>query len=216
MAALSSGTKTILDATGGNVVVKTGVDSGDSTTSPAHAIIDAATGALLNFDSVFANTRPPRLTSGVSFNRPADTTAYTAGDLVANSTTAGSVTALTIPAARANDIPAEIIQATLKKSGTTPTNAIFRVHFFGASPGVANGDNGVFTPSTFALYFGAIDVTLGLPSSVGCVGIGVATQGATVPFVPASGTQNIFALIECRAAYTPVSGETFTLEVGVR
>jgi len=48
----------------------------------------------------FPVTGSPRIPSTGSFNRPADTFAYAFGDLVANSTTAGSVTPITITAAR--------------------------------------------------------------------------------------------------------------------
>ena len=68
-----------------------------------------------------------------SFTRPNDTTAYASGDLVANSTTAGSVVPLQIDlgnvAAVGHGIT-RITRARLTKSGTSPTNANFRIHLY--------------------------------------------------------------------------------------
>ncbi|NBO19659.1 MAG: hypothetical protein EBV03_10650, partial [Proteobacteria bacterium] len=141
--------------------------------------------------------------------------AYAFGDLVANSTTAGSVTPFTIAAARANDVAGQVIRGVLMKSGSTTTNAIFRVHLFNASPAVANGDNGAFQSTLRAVWLGAMDVTTGQVFSDGCAGVLVPTLGSSIPFTPASGTQNIFALIEARAAYTPGNAEVFSLELEV-
>ena len=47
------------------------------------------------------------------------------------------------------------------------------------------------------------------PSGTGAVGQGAPKIGAEVPFTPASGTQNVYWVLEARAAYTPTSGETF-------
>jgi hypothetical protein len=95
-----------------------------------------------------------------SFMRPNDTTAYASGDLVANSTTAGSVVPMSFPLG-GNSMPGttRVARVRLSKSGTTATNASFRVHLYGASPVVANGDNGAWSTDQAANYLGAIDVT---------------------------------------------------------
>jgi hypothetical protein len=144
-----------------------------------------------------------------SFTRPADTTAYGSGDLVANSTTAGSVTPMSI--ALPGRTNATVKRVRLVKSGTSATNAAFRVHFYGASPTVANGDNGAWSSSQAATYFGSIDVTV-LAFSDGCAAAGAATAGAEVQIVLTSGS-TVYCLLEARGAYTPASAEVFTLTV---
>jgi hypothetical protein len=151
----------------------------------------------------------PLIVDGSTLTRPADTTAYAFGDLVANSTTAGSVTPGTIAAARGNDLPGTALRMRLQKSGATITNAIFRVHLYNSSPTVTNGDNGAWV-STQSGYIGSFDVTIDKAFSSGSIGIGVPTIGSTLAFVPASGATTLYYLIEARAAYTPASGETFT------
>src|SRR5689334_10112995 len=66
--------------------------------------------------------------AAASFTRPADTTAYASGDLVANNTSAGSVTPMTFAAARAADKGFMVRRARMKKSTTGTTGAQFRLH----------------------------------------------------------------------------------------
>ena len=157
----------------------------------------------------------PQIVTGSTTTRPADTVPYTAADVIANSTTAGSVTYPTIAAARGNDVAGTVLRLRLKKSGTTLTNAIFRVHLYNAQPSVTNGDNGVWLTTT-AGYVGAFDVTMTQSFSDGAMGIGTPTAGSGVNFAPATGTQNLYYLIEARAAYTPGSAEAFTPTVEVQ
>lgn len=144
----------------------------------------------------------------VSFNRPADTTAYASGDLVANSTTAGSVLPLTLEVARAAGGNQLVRRVRMRKSGTGITNAAFRVHFYAALPTVTNGDNGVWLSAGSANYLGFADVTIDKAFSDGAVG--VAAPAADVLF---NGGTGLFALVEARGAYTPVSGETIAVDV---
>lgn len=150
---------------------------------------------------------------GGTFNRPADTTAYASGDLVANSTTAGSVTPISAAAARVNAGTGVIrrVRLTTSKTGLVGTE-VFRVHLFKNSPTVTNGDNGVFAAAGIAaIALGRVDVTLDYVYSDGSKGF-VATD---IVFDAGAATQNIYALIEARGAYTPASGETFTLALEV-
>lgn len=152
----------------------------------------------------------PILTPSGSFNRPADTTAYAAGDLVANSTTAGSVTPVGLVAARVALGGLSIRRMRLRKSTTSLTNASFRVHAYSVQPTVSNGDNGAWlTPMSG--YLGAFDVTMDKAHSDGASGQGVPMVGSEVSAKLASG-QTVYFLVEARAAYTPGSGETFTVE----
>ncbi len=148
--------------------------------------------------------------ASAQFTRPADTTAYASGDLVANSTTAGSVVPVSLASAvREAGGVSRCDRIRLRKSGTSTTNASFRVHLYSASPSVTNGDNGAWLTSV-TNYIGAFDVTMDRVFTNGAAGAGVPQNGQAMEFTITSGT-TLFALVEARAAYTPVSGEVFTV-----
>src|SRR5580704_17657820 len=107
-----------------------------------------------------------------NFTRPANTTAYASGQLVANSTTAGSVAAMQHTCQVANIVTGtkgtfHVTRAVLKKSTTSTTNAAFRVHFWASDPaastGVVYGDGGTMQIKSGATYLGYIDI----PSMLG-------------------------------------------------
>lgn len=152
-----------------------------------------------------------------TLTRPADTTAYASGDLVANSTTAGSVAAFSFAsAARVAAGAIRIERVRLYKSGTSAANASFRVHLYNANPsGIANGDNGAWLTS-IAGYIGAFDLSSANARtfSDGVELAGIPMVGSSILTQLASGT-TLYALIEARGAYTPVSAETFTLRAEV-
>jgi len=153
-----------------------------------------------------------------TFTRPADTTAYASGDLVANSTTAGDVAAIELRGFSVNSQGSCIIRRLkLAKSGTSITSAQFRVHLFRSDPAtVTNGDNGAISVSGVADYLGAVDITIDRAFTDGACGFGVPIVGSEfmvrMPGANSASTgQSIFALVEARAAYTPASAEVFTL-----
>ncbi|MBD3262654.1 MAG: hypothetical protein GF334_13455 [Candidatus Altiarchaeales archaeon] len=138
-----------------------------------------------------------------SFSRPANTTAYTAGDLVANNTTPGSVVPLTFNTGRGG---IRIKGASITKTDETDvSNAEFSLHLFGSSPTVGNGDNGSlsydfsdkFADIDFATMVAATDVAWAI------------STGTDYNFYTAGG--NLYGLIEADAAYGPASGETFSV-----
>lgn len=140
-----------------------------------------------------------------TFTRPANTTQYAAGDLVANHATAGSVVALAFP----SNTPRLIRRAHILKSGTTVTDASFRLHLYSSAPVPANGDNAAWsTPA--AGWLGAIDVTVDAVFSDGARGIGAPNTGTEIS-VPGIGA--VYGLLEALDTYTPASAETFTVEL---
>ena len=148
-----------------------------------------------------------------TFTRPADTTTYTSGDLVANSVTAGSVVPLAFSIAPTGG-SGKITRVRVFTSSTSVTLAQFRVHFYKFSPVPANGDNGVWlTPHSG--YMGSFDVTVDKVFSDGAKGVGFATTGVgtDVRFDAGTGNNIIYALIEARAAYVPTSAEVFIVDV---
>jgi hypothetical protein len=150
----------------------------------------------------------PRVVTQAQFTRPADTTAYASGDLVANSTSSGSVTPMSF--ASTGQDPGTVVQVRrvrISKSGTATANASFRLHLYRASPTVANGDNGAISSNQAATWLGSVDVTVGQAFSDGAAG----TATTEVNSLPAIGTTTIYGLLEARAAYTPGSAEVFTV-----
>lgn len=146
-----------------------------------------------------------------SFTRPADTTAYASGDLVANSTTAGSVSPMSFTISRNTGAGGMLRRARLRKTGTTTTNASFRLHFYSASPTVTNGDNGAWLSTQAANYVGSIDISVDKAFSDGAAGNGVPSVGSEINFT----ADTYYVLVEARAAYTPASGETFTVSLEI-
>jgi hypothetical protein len=145
-----------------------------------------------------------------AFTRPANTTAYASGDLVANHVTAGSVTPVSLTLDRTTAASTFGIKGVkLKKSGTGVSNASFRVHLYSASPAVTNGDNEAWLSDNAATYLGSVDVTVDKAFSDGAVGVGTATEIIGV----SSSAGIIYALLEARGAYTPGNAETFTLSI---
>lgn len=148
--------------------------------------------------------------------RPADTTVYAVGDLVANSTTAGSVTPFSL-ATVVNPIntfytnSGRIDRCRIRKTGVSVANASFRVHFYSAAPTVSNGDNGAWL-SSITDYVGACDVTVDRVFTNGSEGTGLPLSGSGIVFSLPSGS-TLYALVEARGAYTPVSAEQFTVIV---
>ena len=149
-----------------------------------------------------------------NFNRPADTTAYASGDLVANSTIAGSVAPMIFAAARVADKGFMIRRVRVKKSTAGLTNAVFRLHLYKQSPVVSNGDNGAWL-SDEKNYLGSIDVTMDRAFTNAAIGIGVPQNGSDISGVPEAGTVNIHGLLEARGTYAPGNAETFTVTLEV-
>jgi hypothetical protein len=150
-----------------------------------------------------------------TMTRPADTTAYASGDLVANSTTAGSVTGMVFPNAVRFDLEcARFERIRLRKSSATLTNASFRVYLFTALPTLSVGDNAAFNSSSVLAVddmdklVGWFDVTMDRSGAAGARGTGTPNAGPALTLKPASGT-SLYGLIEATAAYTPTSAETF-------
>lgn len=157
-------------------------------------------------------------TPSATVTRPADTTQYASGDLIANSTTAASVTAMSFMAARtAHEGSFMIRRARLYKDDDDTTAAKFRLHLFDADPtGTApsSGDNGAIQLTDIVdNHLGSIDFDASTSPDIhtdGNMAIGVPIQGTEIIAILSSGT-TIYGLLEARDTYTPASGEIFTV-----
>jgi|SRR5882672_948346 len=149
-----------------------------------------------------------------TFARPTDTTAYAAGDLVANSTTIGQVVMPLWTLSSIGFANGFVRNARLRKSNTTVTNAQFSLALFNAAipliPAVA--DNAAMTLSNDVTGFlGSIafDLTTGAITGSNGVVKAATTQPALV-FNAASGqAAGLQGVLTATAAYTPASAENF-------
>lgn len=144
-----------------------------------------------------------------SFTRPSNTTAYTAADLMANSTTAASVTPMefVVPVGLGRGL--RIVGVKCKKSGTTATNSDFKINLFTSSPTVANGDNGAFS-STESGYIGQLDIGTLRAFTDDCSLNNSLSDSLDITWKLNTGN-TIYGLMEADAAYTPESAEVFTV-----
>jgi hypothetical protein len=146
-----------------------------------------------------------------TFTRPANTTAYAAGQLVANSTTAGSVVPMAFTLGNSFAVGQyRMTRYRLFKSGTGVTNATFRLHLYEALPSVTNGDGGAWLSTMSAHWLGNMDVTSMLAFSDGAAGTGSAPAGSE-QYIRMVAGKVIYGLLAALGAYTPASAETFTV-----
>lgn len=155
------------------------------------------------------------ITPSYSFTRPANTTTYTSGDLVANSATAGSVVPMSFDISKYGVAASgKVRRIRLFKDDETTTAATFNVHLFGSSPTVTNGDNAAFAVSTAAAFLGTIAVDMS--SSAFATTTDLAKAAVANPEINVDlGAGKIYGLIEVTAAYGPASGEQFTVTLEV-
>lgn len=149
-----------------------------------------------------------------TLTRPNDTTAYASGDLIANSTTAGSVTPLDFNNETA--APAWLHRVVMNSSNATVTNKSYRLFLFGAAPTVSNGDNGAFvvTAANGARQFiGVLGSTAAISTGAGGVSQNVFTpldsSGTFLRHYPMAVPGRFWGLLVAMAAYTPTAQETF-------
>lgn len=160
------------------------------------------------------------VTPTTSTTRPADTTAYAVGDLVANSVTAGSVVALSFTSAgRIASGNGAIVGASIQKSTNVTTNVALRLHLFTVIPTFTSaGDNSAMATVVVASakgYLGYIDVPAFTGFSDVAWGSGAPDNArGVIPFVAAA-TPTIFGILEARGAFTPGNAEVFTVYLGI-
>lgn len=148
-----------------------------------------------------------------TMTRPADTTQYSTGDLVANSTTAGSVVPLEFDVGGGSGMVRKIRIRTNRTSGGT-TNAVFRVFLFRTAPTVAGGDNAAFNPANAANFIDAMDVVLNEQFSDGAANSSNGAAGEINYSLP-SGSTKLFGLVRAGAGYTPASAEQISVALEV-
>lgn len=132
-----------------------------------------------------------------SFTRPADTTAYAAGDAIQNSTSSPATRQFANLTTGAGSGYLTIVAVV---RNTTPTPRL-RVHLFSSNPTVRANDNAAFSVNSAdeAAYLGYVDLD--------ALNSGVA-QGTTARPVVLTGT-NLFYQVQTLDAFTPASGTQY-------
>ena len=146
-----------------------------------------------------------------TFTRPADTTQYSIGDLIANSTTAGSVVPMAFdPGNSAGTGQFRLTRLRIIKSGTSVTAANLRLHLYENLPVVANGDNGAWSTDNAAHWLGNIDMASMLAFTDGAAGTASAVAGSELLIKMYQG-KTFYGLLANLSTYTPASAEVFTV-----
>ncbi len=154
-----------------------------------------------------------------NFSRPANTTAYAAGDAVTDSTSAPTVITFS-ECAREAAGSGTIISITMLDSANQSTKGSFELWLFDTTF-TPDNDNAVFTPTDAELRTllpnGVIPLTLTYvgDATSGAGGNAVYTSEVRIPFVCASGSRDLYGGIVVRNAYTPVSAERFDFTLGI-
>jgi hypothetical protein len=149
-----------------------------------------------------------------AYTRPANTTAYVANDLVGNSTTAASVTAISFTATDVNDAPLSLERCRIASTDTGLTASVaFRIWFYQSDPtassGVVSGDHVAFSTKQ-GNFIGSMTGSFFVFSN-GAVAVCTPEAGSRIITKPTSGAKTVFALLQTLNAFTPISASTFTL-----
>jgi hypothetical protein len=163
-----------------------------------------------NSSSLTVDGKAYRTTATIT--RPSNTTAYTAGDVVGD-TGGSAIISLTAAGPTSGFVIIQSISLVFSDSVVPSGMGAFRLHLYSASP-TAIADNAAFdlVSGDRATYMGFID--LPTPADFGS---SLYTQtdypGRLVKLGAASTT--LFAELETRGAYTPVSASTVAIRVNL-
>lgn len=160
------------------------------------------------------------ITPYASFTRPADSTDYAQGDLVANATDEADVVPLRFGVSKMGYGTGRIVGARLLKNDATATNADFVLHLFSAEPNPSVGDNaqlnnsGVLAVASVDSYLGAITIDMTTGAIADSAALIESVNIASTPLyfdleLETNAGRVIYGLLEADAAYDPASGEVF-------
>lgn len=147
--------------------------------------------------------------SEVVITRPANATAYTAGDIIG--TTSSAIHEFTQVGSAGGDVVVFGAELMIDLSAVPSGMSGFRLHLYSATPTAASDNAAYDLPSTDrALYGGYADFTT--PEDLG------STLFSQVRFIyalmqlPSNGT-SIFAQLQTVGGFTPTSGEVYRLRL---
>lgn len=153
-----------------------------------------------------------------SFERPNNTTAYTIGDVVCNSTSAPVILSFQNPVKDGNAV---LMTATIVSSANQATKPYLRLWLFDATV-VMDNDNAAFTPTdaemATLLHVIAFPDTSWLGGDLTSGAGGNAMCNAQNLWLPISLEprldSRLFGVLVAGNAYTPVAEEAFTVRLG--
>lgn len=148
-----------------------------------------------------------------SITRPADTTAYAAGDAISdNATTPTSGGYFSFTLSGINGGAFTLIDFTLHKSAQGSTNATFDLLLFTTLPDLAGFEDNAALGITDAEMKECKGVVRFAAADWANVGTGdIQTVTKCIGVVAGSSTMTIYGILTAQAAYTPGSAEVLTL-----
>lgn len=149
-----------------------------------------------------------------SYTRPADTTTYAVGDVIAQSTTVATVLTFS-DIARGAGLGGMIQHAVLVDSGAPTLKLDAELWLFDTAPTMQN-DNVAWAPSDAELeaFIGRIDFLAGNFKVAGANGA-IQASNISLPFQCIASVQAIYGILVARNAYVPLSSEKFTIRLHV-
>jgi hypothetical protein len=138
---------------------------------------------------------------------------------VASTTTAGSVVVPSVAAAGGAAGSGSLLSFILRTAATSGMGGVsFAIEFWSAAPTFTNGDNGAYAVATGAAHWlGSATVATMVQVADGAYGVAVPDTVAAIDFALAAGTAIYWTLqVTNTAAFTPTSGQTFTLQAAVQ
>lgn len=193
-------------------VIKVGTVSGVpiSTSISGVTVVSGAVPVSDNNSSFTVDGKAYRTT--VTITRPSNTTAYTAGDVVGD-TNGSAILTFTNAGPSGGFVILQSVSLVFSDSSVPSGMGAFRLHLYSAAP-TAIADNAVFdlVSGDRANYMGYIDLSTPLD-----FGSSLYTQtdysGRLVKLAAASTT--LYAELETRGAYTPVSASTVQVRLNL-
>lgn len=158
--------------------------------------------------------RPVTKLVTVSKTRPADITTYAAGDVVNESTSAGTVWTFS-NMVRGAGLGGVIQAAQLIDSAAQSTKPDLELYLFDTTLTTQN-DNAAWAPADADMktLVARIDFSLGSFKTAGGNGV-IQAVNLSLPFQCASGSTTLYGILVARNAYTPISSEEFTIRLAV-
>jgi hypothetical protein len=145
-----------------------------------------------------------------TLTRPANTTAYAANQLIASSTTAGSVVVPSFAIATTAG-GAIIPRLRMRTNATTGWSAVnLSINLWSTAPTYTNGDGGAYAVATGSAGWLGNFLMILTQFGDGAVGAVALTSANELVLKLASGT-SIFWDVQILGAATPISGQTFTI-----
>lgn len=178
---------------------------------------DGTTGARMALDPAQDNSVGGRLVSvSKEFTRPANTTGYTAGDIVSDNATTTTIQELT-NVARANGGSGYITGARLATDMKSITPKI-RVHLYSTIAGaIVSGDNlphkSIYADIGKRLGYFDLPAMITGTDATNSTSSGAADFTLRIPFVCDAASRNLYFVLETLDAFTPASGQKFTLTI---